>query len=344
MASLSDTILGTSPGVTTSQNPLLTPQQQAALGSVIGELMQGGTTSTGAYRPYQGQFTAPLSGLQSASLSALEQKTMNEVTGAPGSTTATMQALDALIKSGGSPVNINDYFTKSVEEPMLYDFQNKVLPMLQSSFAGSSAFGSDKLKQQRLLTNDLTKNLTSSRANMAYQSQSDALNRMLTAAGIMPQLTNAFTTGQTAAMSAGAVPQQTQQAQLTAQYQDFLRGQTAAQNQVQQLMAALGMSTFQPSTAVTPGSKGLVSGATDILTALLMQGAKGGNNPLGGLSSIISSPLSFLTDIFGGGSSPVDFLSSLPGIGDIFGGSTGLSDLLPISGASDILGSVFSFL
>ncbi len=281
MAGLSDFIFGSSPSATTTNAPLMTPQQQAALSQVISQLVSGPTTPTQAFTPYGGQFTAPLTSGQNLSLSALEQQSMNAV---DANRTAS-DAVDKLIKGGGSPVDIQDYFTKSVETPMLFDFQNKILPMLQSSFAGSSAFGSDKLKQQELLTNDLTRNLTSSRADLAYRSSTDAANRLLTAAGLAPQIGASTVSTLTQNLGAQAVPQQTQQAQLTAQYQDFLRGQTAGQSQVAQLMQALGLQAFQPQTVVTPGSTGLAGGVANTITAMLTKAAinsPGGFFGLGG--------------------------------------------------------------
>src|SRR5258708_1646762 len=177
-----------------------------------------------------------------------------------------LDALERLLQQlgGGSPVDIQDYFTKSVEEPMLFDFKNKILPMLQSTFSGSSAFGSDKLKQTELLTNNLTRNLTSSRADIAYKSESDAANRMMQALGLIP----AAQAGSTAVTKAGQDPQNLQ---------------------IVQLLQALGIQTMDPTTVVQPGSSGGLGGLAQTMTAMLMKGGSGTGSMFSGMGDWFSS-------------------------------------------------------
>lgn len=300
-----DSLFGSDPQATTSTTPTLLPQQQDALTEAINAILgKGNLTASGAYTKYGGSYTAPTSNLENLSLSALEQRTINEATGGPGSTRANQMELDKIIKSGGSPVDINDYFTKTVEEPTLKSFSDKILPALQSTFSGSAAFGSDKLRQQQLLTNDLTKNLSSARAGVAYQSQNDALNRVMQALGLSTGASSAATGNLTASLGAGSVPRSVVQNDLTAQYQEFLRGQGAGTNDIQQLLALLGVKPFTSSTVVTPGSQGLVGGLAGAVTQGLMRGGTMGNLG-GGLSSFFG---------LGGGAGDVGALMDVAGL------------------------------
>ena len=257
LSGLTDTIFGKDPSVTST--PTMTPEQQELLKQLLEGMIQPGAKNTPskAYDKYTGQLTAPTSNLQNLSLSALEQMVLNEATGGVGSSRYYQSELDKIIKSGGSPIDIGDFFKNQVQDPMLKSFSDEVLPRLQGTFSGSSAFGSDKLKQQELLTQNLTKQLVGSRSEMAYKSETDALNRLMTALGLGSQIGTGTTANLTAALAAGKVPQETEQARLKADYEEFLRGQNAQQGDIAQIMAALNMSAFSP--VVNPGTEGLLS-------------------------------------------------------------------------------------
>ena len=274
-------ITGSSPSVGTFAS--MSPEQQEALRQILGRLSGPGRAVTPgqAFKPYGGRLTAPTSKLQNLSLSALEQMTMNEATGGTGSTRYYQNELDKIIKSGGSPVDINDFFTKQVQEPLLKSFSDEVIPRLQSTFSGSAAFGTDKRKQQELMTGNLMKTLAGSRSEMAYKSQNDALTRLMTALGLGANIKEGTVGNLTSTLAAGGVPQQTEQAGLTADYNEFLRGQNAGQGDIQQLMAALGMSSFTP--VVNPGSQGILGGvANAATTAMINNMTRGNRNNTGG--------------------------------------------------------------
>jgi hypothetical protein len=333
MSDLADIIFGTTPKTTTTTNSLMTQQQQATLAQVIQDLMsKGKTTASSAYTPYTSSLTAGTTQGTQLSLKALEQQVINEATGGAGSMSGTAQELSKLIASGGSPVDINDVFTKSVQQPMMKTFTDTVLPSLQGTFSGSAAFGSDKLKQQEILTNNLMNTLTASRSDMAYKSQSDAANRMMTALGLMPQVASTYTGTMTAGATAQDLTRQVNQSDLTAQYNEFLRGQQSNSADVNQLMSALGLSAIQPVTTVTPGSTGLVGGAANTATAMIMnsllKGGTGSTGLMGGVGDYLSS-------LFGGGSGGLSVESLMGGSSDLFGFGGGIGDAL---GIGDILG------
>lgn len=271
---LFDSLFGSTPSAQTSQQPTMTDEQKALLSQMIQQLMAGPMTTSAATTPYTGSFTQPLTDLQKTSLAALEQDVMNRVSGTSSSDVG-RKALEGIVSSGGSPVNFDDVFTNSVEQPLLYDFTNKVLPALQSTFAGNAAFGSDKAKQREILTKNLTDTLVSERSKMAYQTNSDAINRMIQAAGMLPAADQANTTAILSALAGGSVEQQTGQNELLSQYNEFLRQQQAKATDIQQILQALGLRSFENVTTVTPGSSGLLGGIAQGFGGALGQAAGG---------------------------------------------------------------------
>lgn len=321
--SAADVFFGTSPSASTTSVGLMTPEQQAALSKSITEAMNGPLTPSAAYTPYSGTLTAPTSSLQNMSLSAIEAQVMNEATGGPGSNKAAQQEIDRIIRSGGSPVDVSSAYS-SYADPVIRDFNDRIVPGLQSTFSGSSAFGSDKLKQQQLLTNDLTRNLVNKSGDLTYQAQNDAKNRLMTALGMVPQLGAATTSKLNSGLAAGSVPQQTQQADLTAKYTDFLRGQTAGQSTIAQLMNLITQQSIKPVTTVTPGSQGIAGQMASILTAMMMQGGgAGGPGAAGGIGGGISSTISSIINKLLGGSN----ISNIP-----FPGGTIKTDFSGVTG------------
>ena len=276
-------ITGSNPSV--SSTPTMTPEQQAALRQLLGGLTASGRPLTAgqSYSRYNRSMAAPTGRLQNTSLAALEDYVKNEAVGGTGSSKYYQNELDKIIKGGGSTIDINDYFTKSVEQPLMKTFTDKVLPSLQGTFAGSAAFGSDKLKQQELLTDNLMNTLAGSRSKMAYDSSKDAADRLMEALGLGAKVGESTTKNLSTTLAAGGIPQATEQTSLSADYSEFLRGQTAGQNDVQQLMAALGMSSFSP--VVNPGSQGLLGGMSNAATAALTNYLLRGGSSFGSSSS-----------------------------------------------------------
>lgn len=269
---LFETIFGSEPEAKTTQQPVLTDLQRSAMDQLISQILSSGKiTPEGAYKPYEGQFTAGMSGLQNSSLAALEALAMKQVEGAG----TAQKALTGVVESGGNPVDVSKVFDTNVAQPMMYDFTNKILPQLNAHFAGNAAFGSDKKKQTEILTKNFSDSLVNARAKMEFDSMNQANQNLMTAANALPGVNNQAITSIMQALSGGAVPQATAQNELTAKYQDWLRGQTASQANVQALLAAIGLPAFQNITTVTPGTQGLLgamlSGSGGDIAKLMMK-------------------------------------------------------------------------
>jgi hypothetical protein len=246
-----------SSGSTVAASGQRTPEQEAALKALLAKLQE----SSGGVTPYTGQLTAPLSGLENLSLTALEQKIMEQVKGT-GVSAATEKALTDMLKSGGSPVDFNAYYKNAIEDPALKDFTQNILPTITQKYGSSGAFGSDKKLAEQTALDNFNKQLVAARSTLAYQSQNDAQNRIIQALGLAPNIETAGTADLTNLMTAAGLPRVAQQADLTAQYQEFQRQQQQKQTNIDAILKALGLTTSS-STSQQSSSSG--SGTSDLI-------------------------------------------------------------------------------
>ena len=249
-----DSIFGTQSSVQSMRQDTLTPEQSSALSALMARLGGGGGDGV---TPYGGELTTQTSKLQNLSLAAMEQQAMNLVNPASESNQAAKAYQDVI---GASPQDIQDYFQKSVETPLLRDFQTKVLPSITARFRGTAGFGSDRMMQERLATNDLTTNLAGALSSASLQALRDQQANKLSAAsglaGIPGQRANVAST----LLTGGAVPQATEAANKAALYNEFVRQQGSKQTNIQNILAALGIRSFENVNVVKPGQPGLIQG------------------------------------------------------------------------------------
>jgi len=279
MVSLKSWLVGDDPRVSKDALPLMTPQQQAMLDKLLGEFDQADTLtgrSDSDITKYTGDFVAPLGRLENLSLEALEQKILQQATGGHGGG----DALQEMIKNKGSPVNFEDYYRDSIENPTLKSFEEKVLPMLTQRFRGSAAFGSDRMTAERGATEDPTKTLTGARSELAYKTSSDASNRLLQAIGLEGSLRGSDAQAMLALLQGAGLPRQIEQADKTAKYGEFQRQETEKSTQqtkrLEALMAALGLKTQQNSFLGLPGTEGFAKPALLEVVKGASSSSKGG--------------------------------------------------------------------
>jgi len=281
MVSLKSWLVGDDSRVSKDALPLMTPQQQAMLDKLLGEFDQADTLtgkSEGDATKYGGDLTAPLGRLENLSLEALEQKIIQQATGG-GEGGA---ALQDVIKNKGAPVNFEDYYRDSIENPTLKTFQEKVLPMLTQRYRGSAGFGSDRMQAERFATEDLTKTLAGSRSELAYKTSSDAASRLMQAIGLEGSLRSSDAQSVLAMLEGAGLPRKLEQADLTAKYGEFQRQETEKSTQqtkrLEALMAALGLKTQQNSFLGLPGTEGFAKPA---LLEVVKGASKGGGGFFG---------------------------------------------------------------
>ncbi|TXH53951.1 MAG: hypothetical protein E6Q97_11930, partial [Desulfurellales bacterium] len=199
---LFDSLFGSKPKAETTQQPVMTPEQSALLAELIKAFEGKPKAPSEAFTPYEGQLSAGTSNLQNASLAAIEEAVMQQATGGSGNEKA-KQTYSNMIDSGGMPVNFDEAFTKGVRDPLLYDFENQVIPRIQSTFAGNAAFGSDKGKARELMVKNLMDTLAGERAKMQYQTSTDALGRVMQSAAGLSGVDSAQIANLVTALNAG---------------------------------------------------------------------------------------------------------------------------------------------
>lgn len=172
-----DKLFGTAPQANFSTNPTVDPTQAAIQQLLAGSLTSGAQPA--GVQAYQGNFSAPLSPLQSGSVTGLESLLPTATPTAQQGSTAT-GALDALQKALGfqapqvaapqaaapqqvvaPQIDSSKAFQTGVAQPLIDDFTSQVLPAI-SGAAGRSAGGaysSDTELAKNLATKQLGRTL-----------------------------------------------------------------------------------------------------------------------------------------------------------------------------------------
>lgn len=235
----------------------MTPEQQALLSKLIAEFSPdvAEASDIGKFDPNAASpFGAPLSNLQNLSLTALEN--LSQEMGSTGTYQAAEAALQNQLKTGGKQ-DITDVFQNSVVNPYLKKFTDVTLPGVTGNFAGTGAYGSDKMKQQNLALRDLNESVLSAGSRLAFDAGDAANKNILQALGLVPTVTGAKLQDNISLLNAGAVPQATRQRQIDTALA-YLDSQNQAKNQkLSAMLAALGLKPFENITTVKGGSSGI---------------------------------------------------------------------------------------
>jgi len=243
---------GSGPSVSNTSFSTISPQQQELLGGLLPILLNGqspaGVSGT--------QFGAPLSPLQLTSLAGLENlvpgATNNPLQGQANST------LSSILAQGNNPAT--NAFETGVAQPLIKNFNEQVIPAIEGQYGRSAggAFSSDALKAREQAGTNLAETLAG--AGAQYQLANNA--QLVTAANSVPAANEAPIDQLIKLLSAGSVPQTTQQTQLTGQAQ-------ATQQRIADLISAFAPQTMNTNTVVNPGSPGLASQLLPLLAAFV---------------------------------------------------------------------------
>ena len=250
--------------------------------------------------PYTGQFTAPMSEAQQQGLSGMQ----NFVGGGGGLGTAEGYVNDLL---SGKYIGSGNPFIQQVQEGQqtLKDYQDQ---QALKRIASSMAAGGNALSGARMSANQNYQNLSD--ANMLSQMGNLRLQDLLAERGFQNQ--GVGMAGQLAGqqmnqygelMNAGGLPQQLQQHDLNAQYQDWLRQIQAMQGQYQygnqQAQSLLHGGGYTGSQMPNYGQSD-AAGWASLISMLFGGGGSGGiGNSIGGQA--ISGIGSLISQLFGGG-------------------------------------------
>ena len=240
MSTLEDLIFGSDSEADISAHPTRTPEQMDTLNQLMA-LLSGelGGFNTNPELSGQGQ------DIQSMLNSLLP---MFEGGG------STLQDL-----LSGEAQNIDEVFTSTVQDPLLRNFRENVLPGIGRKYGGNF-FGSDRREADTRASEDLIQTLSSERSRFSFNANEAAQNRRLGALNAIP------------GMSAGATN--------FAQFGDlqYTRGQDAQDRRMQIINALLGVTgqqTIENIGLVTPGQPGG-------LTAFLQGLGQGAGKSAGG--------------------------------------------------------------
>ena len=247
--SLGELAFGSKGSSETTPTNLMTPEQLAKLKELLAQLQVGGSAGSA----YGGQLTADPNAVQGASLAALEQSAMNAVT--PGSEgDVSTKTLTEIMNAGPADIQA------SVVDPTMQNFIQEILPAISGRFSGMSGFGSDKMLQEGIAAGNVATGIASERAKALDTMQ----GRKIAAASALPTAQGGWLQNILNMQAGGGVAQATAQAPLTNTYNEFLRQQQLKQQLKQQdidnILAALGLKSKENITTVTPGTTGLVQG------------------------------------------------------------------------------------
>lgn len=240
-----------------SNMPSMTPEQQQALRALL-QRLQGGTGVT----PYGGNTDGMEHSL--AGLEEWSKQMMLNRAGVQGSANSFMEA-------GPDATNIDDMFKNSIENPLVQDFNENVIPGISKKFGGSSIFGTDARNADTKARSNLMSSLVGAKSKMQFDTTEAAKNRALQKNALGVDLTKAglgadSEIGKMLSMIFGG-----QSAVHDTNYAEFTRQQGQGQQNIQNILAALGL---QPNnTVVTPGSQGFLTAAAPGIGQALTQSA-----------------------------------------------------------------------
>jgi hypothetical protein len=247
----------------------LQPYLQSGIADLAGQY-----NSTGKQAPayYSGETVAPLS--------TQSQGAVNAATGLAGSNPVTGAATSSLTNFlNGSYTNplTNPDFQSALaasHQPYIDQFNNQILPGVQSGFEGAGRYGSganQNATQQALKTLDTTINNSDATAGSNYYSQ--AMQQMLGANAIAPSLNSSLWQNISGLGAAGQTVDQQRQAQDAAAQAAYNYNSNAQMNYISQYLSMLnggypggetssnGVATsYQPTNAFGGIMSGVTSG------------------------------------------------------------------------------------
>jgi len=315
MGFLDDLLTGSSPSLETRSLSTIDPTQRDSLNALIARL-------SGQANANPSDQVAPLGASERMSLAALEERSKAlALPDAAGN--AASSSVQKLLDFEGQTADSSAYFKSNVEDPMLRDFSEKILPQISRQFGGADFFSSERQASEGMARNDLLKALTASKTSTELDQFNKSRDRALTAAGTLPGLAQAGATRtaeQAAILEALGLPRQIEQAGIDkAGTKDKERDAFLAQLGLTPTIENIGMTD--------PGNAGLINvilggaagglgdmlggGSGSWLTDLLGQlfGNSGGQNPNGGSpadgSTVITEAGGALASQLGGASAGI---------------------------------------
>jgi len=257
LSSIGRFLFGSKPKAQFRTMPTLSPEQRRLLDQFLIPYLRSKPLSPldEASTPYTGRLTAGLSDLEQQALGGISSF-VQQFAGSPIRQRVQETLLDLM---QGVPTDFANYFTQSVERPLLRTFEEQVIPQINRRFGGTAFYSSERATAQDRAMRELAQALASARAEMAFRARESALQRALQAARLAPDVQVQELSVLQNALQAGAVPRQVEQAGLTAEYQEFQRRIAERNERIRQALAVLGIRPFENIAVVTPGQTGFLT-------------------------------------------------------------------------------------
>lgn len=260
---------GTGQSVTQQQSETGPPSFiQPYLQSAVGKLNNYYDNNPNPPAYYGGETVAPINSTQQTAINNTADWANNNPL-LPGSAASLNK-----FTSGAyvDPTTNPDYLKalSASHQPYIDQFNNQILPGVQSGFEGAGRYGSganQNATTQAVNSLNTTINNADAQAGSNYYSQ--ALGQMLSANSLIPGVNSAALANNSALLGAGTLQQQTQQSQDAAAQAAYNYNQNAYPNYIAQYMGLLNggypggqssMSGFQQSMQPTNTAGGIMSG------------------------------------------------------------------------------------
>jgi hypothetical protein len=198
--------------------------------------------------------------LENLSLSALEERAKQIAGGGNPLEQATTQQLLDIISSGGTPSGgqtFEDFFRTNVEDPLTKAF-NERTQEIGTRFKGNALFSSDRQQADATAKDDFLHSLSTSRGELAFNERQSSQQNLLAALGLAGQNQGKTSDELTKILQSAFGERQFAGDNADARLQEFLTNQGLKQQQLQNLLSLLGISSFENIGAATGGSSGLL--------------------------------------------------------------------------------------
>lgn len=156
------------------------------------------------------------------------------------------------------PVDFEDYFLRTVRDPLLKTFREEIQPGIGRRFGGQF-YGSERRLAEESAMEDLLDALAQGRTTLAFGTAEAQRNRAIEALGMAPNLMQPFGLG----LEALGLPRRLETAEREAEYGEFQRRRAEEQQRLEMVLRALGVGTVEniaTAPVVKPGTEGLLPG------------------------------------------------------------------------------------
>lgn len=257
MGGIVDSVFGSEPSKSESQLPTLTPEQQQLLKDLVSRVSLDDVNNRSfGLAPSQTELTS-LAGLEQVANNiipgqAAQQENIQSATGSG------LDALETIFTQG--PQDIDDFFTATVQDPLLEEFQEDILPNIQTRFA-PAFFGGERREAEARAREDLLDTLVRERARIGFEARESDQAKQLTAASILPGF-GQFASTQESLAPAAQTSLFSALLETGAQGAGIRGRQLDERNRrLQQALGALGVPAFENVVTTTEGSPGAIGSA-----------------------------------------------------------------------------------